>query len=178
MLSETYGPGGAFCWIAVEANTRGTQILIIIYYCLTWTIIVLNCFFVIKVIFLLKKELKNEETLISKYISKLKWYPVVQILSYIPCTVNRIYNLTSGQENFTISISQVIADSLTGLMFSLVYGLNSSVRQAIGECLGNLFNLNHRGGSSVSVSVSNEENQQQLSKTLTYIEDSISESSV
>ncbi len=127
-----------FCWIATQANTSTTKTLTTIYYCFTWLIILLNTFFVVKVILLLKKELRSERDLVDKYTRKLRLYPLVQIVSYIPATVNRIYNLSSGRDNFSLMMIQIIFDSLTGLMFSVVYGINASVTKAVCECCESL----------------------------------------
>jgi hypothetical protein len=134
LFTQTYGPSGVFCWIATQANTPGTKSLTIIYYIFTWSIILLNSFFVIKLILQLRDELKCEKELVDKYTRKLRLYPLVQIVSYIPCTINRIYNLSSGGDNFYLMMSQIILDSLTGLMFSFVYGFNASVKKNLSEC--------------------------------------------
>ncbi len=134
LLTQTYGPSGVFCWIATQANTPGTKSLTIIYYTFTWLIILLNTFFVIKLILQLRDELKSEIELVDRYTRKLRLYPLVQIISYIPCTINRIYNLSTGGDNFYLMITQIIFDSLTGLMFSFVYGFNASVKKNLSEC--------------------------------------------
>jgi hypothetical protein len=129
----------------------------------------------VKVIFLLKDELKNETDLVNKYTSKLRMYPIVQIVSYIPATVNKIYNLTTGNSNFTLMLIQGIFDSLTGLMFALVYGFNSSVRASLCECFRAIFCRNsdnrsdNRSSNGINISFQNKER----TRSLTYMDDTI-----
>lgn len=87
----------------------------------------------------MKNELQNEHELIYKYTSKLRLYPIVQIISFIPATINRFHNLGSNDQNFTLTLLQCIFDSLTGLMFAFVYGFTNTVRNSIGECFQNIF---------------------------------------
>jgi hypothetical protein len=128
------GPSGLFCWIVSNSNSKAADIATIVYYSLTWFIILLNCFFVIRVISMLKKELISEGDLVKKYTNKLKLYPLVQIISFLPATVNKVYNLTTNRENFYMLLLQGMFDAMTGLMFALVFGFNLSVRNYISEC--------------------------------------------
>jgi hypothetical protein len=149
-LTHTYGPSGVFCWIATTVHTSAVHVMTLIYYLLTWMIILCNCVFVVRLIFLLRKELQNEKDLADKYTNKLKWYPLIQIISYLPATVNRVYGIISDEESFTLMLIQIIFDSLTGLAFSLVYGFNSNVRNALGNFIGALCCKKKQRGSVMS----------------------------
>jgi hypothetical protein len=100
---------------------------------LCWIILSLNIYFVARLVCLLRKELQDDEELINRYTSKLKWYPLIQIISLLPATISRLYYLATRDNNFYLVLIQCIFDSLTGLMFSLVYGFNPSVRAALVE---------------------------------------------
>lgn len=129
------GPAGLFCWIVVNSDSKQARIAIIAYYAITWFIIVLNIFFVVRVIILLKRELRGEDHLIRKYTNKLTMYPLVQIICFLPTTANRIYILATNKELFFLWYLNAIFDALTGLMFTLVFGFNSSVRNVLIDCI-------------------------------------------
>jgi hypothetical protein len=97
--------------------------------------ILLNIFFVIKVHITFKKEFRNEEEFVRKLTNKLKLYPVVQVVSFLPATVNRLYNLVSNKENFYLLMIQGIFDAITGLMFAFVFGFNNQVRKSLWDCI-------------------------------------------
>lgn len=156
-----------FCWIATEVHSDSIKLMTILYYSITWLIIVLNCFFVVKVLTLLRKELQNEKELMDKYSSKLRLYPMVQIISFIPATVNRIYGMATGESSFGLLLVQCIFDSLTGLMFSIVYGYNASVRNALGDCIRTLCCKKGQRGSVMS------NTQNNRSRSLTFIDDTL-----
>lgn len=69
--------------------------------------------------------------MIGRYINKLKLYPLIQIISLVPATINRIICLCGKEEVFWLMVIQIVFDSLTGLIFSLVYGFNPNVRTIV-----------------------------------------------
>jgi hypothetical protein len=128
----------------------------------------------------LHKELKNEQELIDKYTNKLKWYPIVQIISYIPCTINRIYGLATPNENFWIMLLQGIFDSLTGLMFAMVYGMNASVKNTVHEFLMKILGGNRVKPRKESINSEDMEGNltdipNRLSKSITFLDESFNE---
>lgn len=169
LLTDSYGSNGVFCWVANVPNVPRLKNFTIFYYSLTWLIILLNCYFVVKLICMLKIELQGEKELVQKYTSKLRLYPVVQIVSFVPATVNRIYGLANpySPDDFTLTLIQLIFDSLTGLMFSIVYGFNASVKNALADC----FCCKKNSGSQISESL--ETQQKSRNKSLTYLDDTI-----
>jgi hypothetical protein len=170
-MTDNYGPSGVFCWIATQENTPATNTLTIIYYTFTWVVIILNSYFVLKVIWVLQQELGTEQQLIDKYTRKLRSYPIVQIVSYIPATINRIYNLSYCTENFELMMIQIIFDSITGLMYCFVFGFNNSVKKAVGEFCRSFFCK-----KNVDQSIETEEKlQSRLSNNSTFIDETIIE---
>jgi hypothetical protein len=128
--------------------------LIIIFYSFLWFIVTLNIYFFARVICLLKNELRDDYDLIYRYIGKLKWFPIVQILSLLPATINKLYYLTSNDKNFPLSIIQALFDGFTGLLFSLLYINHPSVKNALNEFYAKTFkkrnSINVTGMSFVS----------------------------
>ena len=129
-MKAEFGPAEIWCWIRTTKDDKynGFQLA---YYILTWIIVFLNTVFVILLIWNLKQLNCNDE-MISRYINKLKLYPIIQILSLIPATVNRImYYFFDRGDIFWLGVLQIIFDSLTGLVFSILYGFNPNVRTII-----------------------------------------------
>ena len=132
-----FGRAGVWCWIK-ESEDNGSKDLQIAYYIITWFIVILNTIFVVLLIWNLKK-IDYSDEMINRYVNKLKLYPIIQIISLIPATVNRIICLArEGEQIFVLVIIQVIFDSLTGLIFSFVYGFNPNVRTIIFDFCTNL----------------------------------------
>ena len=130
----------------------------------------MNCYYVLGVILILRRELKSEEELVRKYTNRLKWYPLVQVISFMPATINRVYNLATNQENFGLLLIQGIFDSLTGLMFALVFGFNSSVKKSFCDCI-KLFCCKKRKVAEFDI---NNNSTETISKSPTYLETALS----
>jgi hypothetical protein len=109
---------------------------------------------------LLKKELHNDTELVDRYINKLKWFPLVQIISFLPATITRLHFLVTKEPNFYLILWQSIFDSLTGLLFSLVYGFNPTVRNALSELFQKITGTYER---KESIDSQNNNNSQNLS---------------
>ena len=132
-------------------------------------IILLNIFFVIKIHITFKKEFKNEEEFVRKLINKLKLYPIVQVISFLPATVNRIYNIVSDKENFYLLMVQGIFDAITGLMFAFVFGFNNQVRKSLWDCIKRI--CCKKGGENSQVNQIN--NSFPRTSNMTYLDDTI-----
>jgi hypothetical protein len=143
-------------------------------------LILFNCFFVIRLIIVLKQELKNDEDLIEKYTSKLKWFPIIQIISFIPATINRSYEWISGNNSFFLTLIQLIFDTSTGLMFAVVYGFNPAVKQALSECFCSMFckkrkSIITKTNSVVSINMNATREELQPKRSLTFIDEAANE---
>lgn len=104
------------------------------------------------------KKLNIQDEVIDKYISKLKLFPIIQILSVIPATVNRIIAMTmDGKIIFELMILQIICDSLTGLVYSIIYGFNPNVKSIINDFFQDLFKK-----KVIEIEIVNEENNKDL----------------
>lgn len=133
-----FGQAGIWCWIKSGKDDKYIYYQIA-YYILTWIIVLLNTLFVILLIWNLRQLNCNDE-IITRYVNKLKLYPIIQIISLIPATINRIISLSSENKHFfCLMVFQVIFDSLTGLIFSIVYGFNPNVRKLIHDYFTGIF---------------------------------------
>jgi len=113
------------------------NILFIFYYSFAWVMIIINCFFFFKVITKVRREVNHASDLdlVQKVTSKLKWYPIIQIICLIPGTINRTYDMLTDEQSFELTLIQAIFDYLSGFLFAIVYGLNPSLKNAIYKCI-------------------------------------------
>ena len=71
-------------------------------------------------------------------------------------------------------MTQVVFDSLTGVMFSVVYGFNSSVKKAVGDCLKTLCcDKTKQDERKRSESLNSVESRNKLSKSLTHLDETL-----
>jgi len=117
------------------------KVLLYVFYTFAWILIILNTFFFFKVIAKIRKEVnsRSDRERVDKITSKLKWYPIVQIVCIIPGTINRIYNLVLEDDSFILTLLQAIFDYSSGFLFALVYGLNPTIIKAIKELFSKCF---------------------------------------
>ena len=69
---------------------------------------------------------------IRRIVRRLQWYPFVLIIVYLPATVNRIVEVSSGgQQYFALFLLQRAFSSSQGLLNAVAYGMSDGVREAI-----------------------------------------------
>lgn len=69
----------------------------------------------------------------------MKWYPIVQILCWIPGTINRILVLSDKNEMFFMLVLQTIFDSLVGFFTMLVFMTSPENKHSILICCKKIF---------------------------------------
>ena len=136
-----FGKSGAWCWLKIEDKSENKIIFVIISYGCMWIFIILNLYFIIKVILTLKSNQKSEEEkiLVDKIIKKLRLYPIIMIICIVPATINRLYNLSNNQEIAILFYIQTFFDSLQGLLFAIIFGIDSSIKEVIKQFCSTLF---------------------------------------
>ncbi|CBJ25684.1 hypothetical protein Esi_0008_0104 [Ectocarpus siliculosus] len=68
----------------------------------------------------------------DRFISRIKWYPVIFVLCWMFTLVNGIYTLAVGQANasFFLLLLATLTSRLQGLLNFICYGLNDKLKQA------------------------------------------------
>jgi len=99
--------------------------------------IIINCFFLIKVIATVKKLINQEsdKEMVDRVTYKLKWYPIIQIICFVPATINRVNDYLTGNESFILTLIQTIFDYSSGFLFAIAYGLNHTIIDYLSDCL-------------------------------------------
>jgi membrane protein CcdC involved in cytochrome C biogenesis len=97
--------------------------------------VILNSFLIFKIYFVLKDHnyRKGEFGILVKptnfvtnssfleMLNILKWFPIFQIISVLPSTINRFYMLIKEKDSFLLSILQTIFGSITGMFYFIVF---------------------------------------------------------
>jgi hypothetical protein len=120
-----------WCWIKEEEKE-----LISVIYLFLWSLIILSGFYIIKVITFLKNHYTNrkETEMISRYTSKIKYYPIIQICCLIPASICRL--LKQIDKNHTLCLLEllnIIFLNLQGFLYSLIFGLNPLIIDRIAQ---------------------------------------------
>lgn len=108
--------------------TKGL-IYCLIYYSMTWIVVIYNIYCITMLILNIKK-LRIDGISFNKYTIKLIWYPMIQIVSYIPSTVNiAIELITKNEEDIphALVIIEILFDSLNGFLYCIVFGYNKEI---------------------------------------------------
>ena len=136
---DCIGPSGGWCWLDTETENEDKQnlvkTLIVTMFFIMWIFLVINSYFIIKVVFLLNSAIETmsdpEKEIIEKHTSKLKCYPIAMIICVLPSTINRLYTLITGNDSIYLIYIQTVFDSLTGLIVSIIFGLSPAVKDSI-----------------------------------------------
>ena len=146
LLSDIYGKSNHWCWMASEIqydnfpkpkNISLVRIFGGAYYGIIWALMLSNYVLLIKTISELRKN--NEETeYINHYIIKLVQFPLILMLVVFPQTISK-FLITQGYEGFYIPSISVCLMSIQGVVYTLSYGFNQSIRQKFKELIYLLF---------------------------------------
>jgi hypothetical protein len=150
IFTETYGDSGGWCWLDMY-NKKGRPIiskLILFYYVVMWFFIILSCFFIFKVIAILREHSQNSlnKYLVRKY-ELLKWLPIMQTVTLIPSTINRIFNVVNKRPIFGLMVIQVIFETLQGWTLTIIFILLPEIKHILKTCIWRVFK-----GSNISKS--------------------------
>jgi len=129
LLTESYGPAGAWCWLntrdSLDPAAWGWSLTTYIF---SWFNIIFNIFAVLKVIkyfkiraFEVKEHDNKQANFLINFCIILKFFPIIQILSWIFPTINRIYIYTTDEENTALYALHAFFGFLMGFLNCIVY---------------------------------------------------------
>ncbi len=135
LFTDTYGSSGGWCWIDIYEDHRPiVNKLVLFYFCIQWFFIILNLFFILKVINILNENVTSRNKYLMKIYSVMKWYPIVQIICSLPATINRLYDIIAKENNFALMITQSIFDSLEGCFITIVFLFSPEIKNSLNIC--------------------------------------------
>lgn len=129
LFTESYGPAGAWCWLNTrDSNDPAAWGWSLTTYIFSWINIIFNIFAVMKCIRYFKirafevEVIDNEQAnFLKNFCIVLKFFPIIQILSWIFPTINRIYIYTTDKENTVLYSLHAFFGFLTGFLNFIVY---------------------------------------------------------
>jgi hypothetical protein len=126
-----------------------------------WFFIILNCFFIFKVIYIFKEHLKKvggKKAYLLRAYSFMKWYPIVHIICTMPATINRVYGIVKS-ESFPLMIIQSIFDSFEGCLILVVFLMSPGIKYSISICCRRIISRIKGGNSNTVLKAGNDEEQ-------------------
>jgi len=113
--------------------------LINFFYVFIWSLIVLNLYFIFKIIYILENNMNEKNKEHMENLLVMRWYPITQVICNIPATIHRVYNLISGQDNFVMGILQAVFDSIIGIVICVIFLLSPEIRKSYLSCFRKFF---------------------------------------
>jgi hypothetical protein len=107
-----------------------------------WFFIILNAFFIFKVINILHSNNKRSysRTVLLQVYHIIKWFPIVQMICIIPSTISRVYNVLDLEANFVLVLLQTIFGSCIGIPYLIIYLNLPEVKECLRVLYNKLFN--------------------------------------
>lgn len=134
--ADVYGASGSWCWL--RAPYAGW--IFGVFYIPLWCCMIFNVFVHVSI----KRKLESmaasgaltdaaTAARLAAVIERLKYYPFVLIVVWLPASVSRIVEATLGHQVFALVLFHRIFSSSQGLLNAIAYGLSRAVREALHE---------------------------------------------
>eukprot|EP00340_Litonotus_pictus_P006708 CAMPEP_0170528118 /NCGR_PEP_ID=MMETSP0209-20121228/13612_1 /TAXON_ID=665100 ORGANISM="Litonotus pictus, Strain P1" /NCGR_SAMPLE_ID=MMETSP0209 /ASSEMBLY_ACC=CAM_ASM_000301 /LENGTH=318 /DNA_ID=CAMNT_0010819123 /DNA_START=523 /DNA_END=1475 /DNA_ORIENTATION=+ len=98
-----------------------------IYYGIIWLLMIINYCYLYSTIRFLKYFQEEDEEFVSKYISSLIQYPVIQFFIVFPQTIAK-FTIALGYNGQTFPALAVCLITIQGILYTISYGYNNQVR--------------------------------------------------
>ena len=103
-------------------------IFTILWMILGLVVCIINIIFTWKLI----KDLSGSDIMnTSKYSSRLKWYPISQIATYLPMLINSLALYILGENVLILYVFKVVFFSIRGLIYVIVFGFTNNIRENV-----------------------------------------------
>lgn len=134
-----YGKSNHWCWLATPYfydspvddqnkpfNLELVPIIGVVYYCFIWTLQITNYYFFFSTISVLRSNIEDEGY-VNNYIVKLVQFPLIQLFIVFPQTLTKLL-LTQNLKDLSLPAISVSLITVQGLLYTLSYGYNDSIR--------------------------------------------------
>jgi hypothetical protein len=135
------------CWISLSPNTTsGNAWQMVQFYIPLWISFICILYFYKRVRVISRGLLRqftepdSENIRKAKLVSRLKYYPILLIINWLPASINR-FALFGAEEDPVLGlyVIHVLFGSLNGLCNAIVFGLDRNVKRAVkGSCAPSL----------------------------------------
>jgi hypothetical protein len=72
------------------------------------------------------------------------FYPIAQIICFIPATINRLYNIITKEELFSLMVIQAILDYSLGFIITMIFLSSPSIKYTLLAFIKRLCNKNKK----------------------------------
>lgn len=132
LACDYLGPSGKWCWINSITNNPFAIAYGWFIYAILWSSIISGCVITFLVIrFLCRTYSGQKYVIVSRFVTKLITYPLIQIICWLPATLNRLVFELSGSYNLYLQLFALVFVLSQGLAYAFVYGFNPQVRSAV-----------------------------------------------
>jgi hypothetical protein len=137
-FTKAYGPATVWCWISKDAkagNAFRFATFFIPFY-ISWLIIFVAYIWISRVAITSFIHMRNtDREHAERQIKRLRAYPIIFVVLYIPATINRVYNWVSQDESFFLFALQALTAPSVGFVNSIAYGLDVEIRNRLANML-------------------------------------------
>eukprot|EP01084_Bolivina_argentea_P308791 534043_1 len=137
--NHPYGIAGSWCWIKDDGEYDSIIRIVCQYF-----VQLICCLYIIYVYWHFMRKLFETSSSISEArfqvmnetIGRLKWFPFVLIITYVPSIINRFSQIISkdhSSANYILTFTQYASLSICGLLDSLIYAWTKPVKQKYRE---------------------------------------------
>lgn len=146
-IFNLYGKAGFWCFINTELlkenGDNKFQIFYIFTFITLWLCIIFNLILYSKVIKYIKNSFDEEDSSqANNYTRPLMMYSIIQVICLLPTTINRIYQIFNYSNLDGLDYIQSICDVGQGLLYSIAFGFNPTIRKAISDSFRSKFKKN------------------------------------
>jgi hypothetical protein len=137
--------GRSFLWCYIEShginlNVRNKTALIL-FYIFMWTLFFISLSFILKVVKFLNNLYinKSDKEMIIRFTSRLKLFPLVQVIGLVPVTISRCIQLFGIETNTIFDYFIMVILCSQGIFYGIIYCQNPIVKDSIELNLRRLF---------------------------------------
>jgi len=129
-----YGPASVWCWISKTARGGNAFRFVSFFvpFYLAWILIVVCYIWIGRVASTAYGHMSEEDREKSeRQLARLRAYPIIFVVLYIPATINRVYNWASQDDIFVLFLLQALTAPAVGFVNSIAYGLDLETRNRV-----------------------------------------------
>lgn len=133
-FTKAYGPASVWCWISKNAS-GGNALRFISFYVpfyASWILILILYFWTHRVAANSFQHMREDEREKSqRQIARLRAYPIIFVILYIPATINRVYGWISNNDIFALFLLHSLTSPAVGFVNSIAYGMDTEIRNFV-----------------------------------------------
>jgi hypothetical protein len=162
--------GRSFLWCYIESQGTNLNIrnktALILFYTFMWTLFFISLSFILKVVKFLNNLYinKSDKEMINRFTSRLKLFPLVQVICLVPVTISRCIQLFGFETNSIFDYFIMVILCSQGIFYGIIYCQNPIVKDNIKGYFKGLFCSKRKISEALISNASVSENFNQANK--------------